>query len=172
MLTDHYRLRSVFSIVSLVLILCLAFSACRADGGVTVDGYLDYYKDIGKTLGFESDPEIAEEDGLIAFSAFDGLFSVGIVDNGGDIIYASVSVSNEYAKELCDGIDDEKDLERAVLSAAYLVFPFYKSEGALDKTEIATLGGLILSSFDEDIMMGSIRMSAKKKDSGFTVSIF
>lgn len=155
--------------ISLLVILSfLLLSSCNQTGdNVSMKAYLDFYNSTAEKLGFEGNARVLEEDGVCGFSAFDGVFTVCFtVDEDQLINYMTISTSSEVGQELTG----DEQMEEALLWASYLAMPFYKNSIDFTDTDISTVAGMLLASFDEDVpFLGMNCRSSKNKD-GFEIS--
>lgn len=157
--------------LSLLLIFSLVFFvSCKEEGaGISGDGYIEFYGSTANKLGFSEEGQIFEENDIRGFSAFDGIFTVCFtIDGDGFISYLSVSTSMEFGKT----IETEEQLHEALLWASYLAMPFYKTGQEYTDTDISTVAGMLLASFDEEVPFEGMVCTSEKNETGFEISFF
>ena len=159
------RIKSfICTVVSLLLIVSL-FTGCTAKSNLCdLQDYVSRYNDTAGDFGFSPISLSPQNSGVCGFAAFDGLFIVCLcTDEDGMIYSANISTGSEYAKKLAS---DEDELEKALLSCAYLVSPLYL-ENATDN-DISKIAGMILASFDggQIDLKKSISLSGRRTSSG------
>ena len=156
--------------LSLLLVLAVVFLAsCSEDSQmISKDEYIEFYDQTAGQLGFESQAELIEEDDTFAFLAFDGIFTVGFtVDKSGFITFLSISTSSELGKAL----KTEEQLHEVLLWASYLALPFYKTAPIeYTETDNATVAGMLLASFEEEVLFDCMICTSSKNENGITIS--
>ena len=165
------RIKSlVCTVVSLLLIASL-FTGCTPDTNLCdPQDYVSRYNDTASGFGFSPISLSPSDSGVCGFAAFDGLFIVCLcTDDDGMIYSANISTGSEYAKKLAS---DDGELEKALLSCAYLVAPLYL-ESATDN-DISKIAGMILASFDGgqiDLEKSTTLSGRRTSSGGFEVTV-
>ncbi len=163
------RTKKLSATICVILILCLC-SCNTAAELCPLDDYLSRYNERAKLFGFSEAGTPSVRDGVCGFAAFDGLFIVCLcVTEDGMIYSADISTGSEYAKLIKR---DEKELEKALLSAAYLIAPLYTDEPSDE--DISRLAGMVLAAIDEEKLKieGGISLSGERHSGGgFEVSL-
>lgn len=161
--------RPVFIFVLICLILSTA-SCNKSSDFCPLDLYSERYNAIAEKFGFSGSVITSSETGVCGFAAFDGLFIVCLCTTEDNLIYtADISTGSSYGALIKD---NQEELERAALSAAYLVTPLYMEES--DEGDISTLAGMILAAIEGDNIElgGDIVMTGKKNAAGgFEVTV-
>ena len=165
MQTKKRLLTFILSIVS-VFALC----SCTVTTAMCPLGtYEQRYNAVADEFHFYHTDLILSATGVTGFAAFDGLFIVCLCTTEDGMIYsADISTGTEYAKKIKNN-DDE--FQNALLSAAYLVAPFYLD--SVTKEEISKIGGMILASLDDEVEVtkGITLNSKRTSGGGFEITV-
>ena len=152
------------------LVLVIILSSCASIDSVTLDQYIAHYQSVCRLLDINGQSDVIKEGEITVISAFNGLFSVGIACNGKDeMVYCSISTSELYGKN----IKEEEEFKKAVLTASYLILPFFLDDyHEFDNENVAEAGGVIVASFDKDIELTRGVISSKYTEgNGFTITV-
>lgn len=135
-------------LVSVITALFLAIALCActtADSLCPLDDYVSGYNSMAEEFGFSKINLSISESGICGFAAFDGLFIVCLcTDTDGRIYSADISTGSKYSDSISAS---EDELERACLSASYLITPLYSRNKATEE-DISTLAGMVLACLD------------------------
>ena len=129
-----------------LLLLCIILTSCSTGAALCpLDDYSARYNESAEAFGFKKISPSPSDSGVCGFAAFDGLFIVCLcTTEEGDIYSADISTGSEYSKLIAS---DEKELEKALLSAAYLISPLYLEESS--EEDISKIAGMIYAALME-----------------------
>ena len=159
-------------IISIILIALTFFmGSCKKEAELCpLELYSERYNKTAEQFGFEGSTVRPSESGVCGFAAFDGLFIVCLCTTQEDLIHtADISTGSEYSKLIRE---NRGALEKAALSAAYLILPLYK--GDVTDDDVSELAGMILAAIDgEKIEIGNGAVMAGKKTTagGFELTV-
>ena len=140
---------TVIVIISALINLIILPSCSPADVKILceVNTYISRYNEIARSMDFSQIKLIPDNDGVIGFSAFDGLFIVALnTDGNGNVYLIEISTGASYASTLSD---DEK-FNEALIYASTIIFPLICAS-SIDKDEISILSGKLLYSENKQV---------------------